>query len=200
MQRFFIQTKKQKDKGFTLVELLIAMTVFVFIVTFCLGSIVSILDAGRKARSLKAVMTNMNLTGEVMSREIKFGTHYYCGISSTFPPPAGADCTGSSVPPGSALSFVTSDGQNVIYKLASNQIQKSTDNGATYLGITSPDVVVTDLKFYVFNSRPQSDPSPDNAQPRVTIIIKGYAGSANRASVQSSFDLETTVSQRTLDR
>jgi prepilin-type N-terminal cleavage/methylation domain-containing protein len=185
------------SKGFSLVELLVAIAIFVVVLTFSMGSLLSVLDAGRKARSLKSVMTNLNFTLEIMSREIKFGNSYRCGIASSFPP-APLNCTGQSTP-GTAISFVSSEGQNIIYRINStgNGIEKSTNGGTSYLAVTAPEVTVQDLRFYVFNSQPESGPSPDGAQPRVVMVVRGYAG--EKPSLQSNFILQTTVSQRSLD-
>jgi prepilin-type N-terminal cleavage/methylation domain-containing protein len=182
---------KRFARGFTLVELLVAMAVFMVVITISLGSIVSILDAGRKARSLKSVMTNLNFTFEVLSRDLKFGNNYYCGVTtqSSWTP---QNCTGSFVPPASGITFITSDGIPTIYRLNGTQLEKSTDYGVTYTGITSPDIIIQDLKFFVFGAG-----TGDNAQPRVLILIRGYAGT--KPTAQSSFVLQTTVSQRGIE-
>ena len=182
----------KKEQGFTLVELLVSIAIFVIVMTFSLGAVVSVLDAGRKARSLKSVMTNLNFTVETMSRDIKFGENYYCGESST---PTYRDCSGNPVDPGTAISFVSSENQNIIYKLEDNQIKKSINGGTTFTGVTAPEVTIQSMKFYVFDSPPQS--TGDNRQPRVTLIIRGYAG--EKPTLQSNFVIQTTLSQRSLD-
>lgn len=186
--------KKQKgNSGFSLVELLVAMGVFVVIVMFTMGSVLGILDAGRKSKAINAVMTNLNFTLEVMSREIKFGTKYYCGTELS-PFTGYNNCS----TPQDSVSFVASDGSEITYKLTNNQILKST-NGGTYVAVTAPDIIIQNLKFFVFNSYPQSacPVNCDYAQPKVVIFIQGYAGT--KPSIQSSFSIQTSVSQRTLD-
>ncbi len=190
-------------KGFTLVEILVSISIFVVFMTFALGSVLSILGAGDKSKSLNSVMTNLNFTVEIMSRELKFGTNFYCTQSTDVPPlppvPTTQNCTGVGLAPQSAISFVTSDGVATVYKLDSalHQIKKSTDGGLTFISVTAPEVNIQDLKFYVFNSAPQTSLPADNAQPRVTMFVRGYAGT--KLSSQSSFALQTTISQRSLD-
>ena len=185
----------KKKKGFTLVELLIAMAIFMVVITISLGSIISILDAGRKARSLKSVMTNLNFTFEVLSRELKFGRNYHCGVTTdTVWTPQ--NCTGSGVEPESAITFMATDNKPTIYRLNpvnGTQLEKSTNYGASYIPITSPDIIIQDLKFFVFGAG-----TGDNAQPRVLVIIRGYAGT--KPTVQSHFVLQTTISQRSVDQ
>jgi prepilin-type N-terminal cleavage/methylation domain-containing protein len=192
MINFLNKNNKKVKKGFTLVELLIAMAIFMVIVTISMGSIISILDAGRKARALKSVMTNLNFTFETLSRDLKFGRSYYCGVATgqTWTP---QNCTGSGASPESAITFVTSEGVPTIYRLNGTQLEKSTDYGATYVGITSPEIVIEDVKFFVFGSG-----TGDDAQPRVLILVRGYAG--GKPTAQSRFVLQTTISQRGVDR
>jgi prepilin-type N-terminal cleavage/methylation domain-containing protein len=179
------------QSGFTLVELLVALAVFMVIMTISLGSVLSIVDAGRKARSLRAVMTNLNFTFEAMSRDIKFGDVYHCGVT-TLPTWTPQNCTGTGLPPANGLTFRTSDGTPTIYRLNGTQIEKSTDNGSSYIGITSSEIVVQDLKFYVFGAA-----AGDGAQPRVLVQVRGYAGT--KPTAQSRFFLQTILSQRDLD-
>lgn len=188
----------KKSRGFTLVELLVALGIFSIIITISLGSILSIIDAGRKSQSLNSVMTNLNFTMDVMSREIKFGKHYYCGIDISIPHVLSQDCTGAVIPPGNSITFTTSDGIDTIYRLntVTNQVEKSVDHGLTYIGVTSPEINVQQLSFYIFGTTPFS-PTNDTSQPRVFIIIRGFAGT--KVSSQSTFIIQTVLSQRSLD-
>jgi len=163
------------------------------VVTISLGSVLSILDAGRKSKSLKSVMTNLNFTLEVMSRDIKFGKNYYCGIDANTPHTLKQDCTGNALPPGTAITFTKSDGTDVIYRLNGTQIEQSTDYGANYNAMTSPDVIIQDMRLYVFGTTAY----PDTAQPRVLLRMSGYAGS--KPTLQSKFYLQTAMSQRVPD-
>ena len=147
------------------------------------------MDAGRKSKSLKSVMTNLNFALEVMSRDIKFGKTYYCGITGMNPPPP-QNCTGLTAPSNS-VTFVTSNDVHTIYRLNNNQIEKSIDRGTTYIGVTAPEIIIQDLRFYVFGT------GTNGLQPRVLVLIRGYVGP--KPTSQSTFILQTTVSQRVLD-
>ena len=70
--------------------------------------------------------------------------------------------------------------------------------------ITSPDVTISKLTFYVLGSAPyisgdgQCTPSNNDClQPRVIIVISGSSGT--KPNSKSKFTLETTVSQRQFD-
>ncbi|OHB03188.1 MAG: hypothetical protein A2920_02340 [Candidatus Zambryskibacteria bacterium RIFCSPLOWO2_01_FULL_43_17] len=182
------QPRTMPEAGVTLIEPLVSIAVFSVIMAISLGSVLSILDAGRKANSLRSVMTNLNFALEILSREIKFGTNYYCGTNTASPHTLTNDCAGGAT----SITFTSSTGVDTIYRLQNNQIQKSTDHGVSYSGITSPDIIVQDLKFYVFGST-----AGNTFQPRAFITTRGYAGV--KPTAQSKFFIQTSASQRILD-
>lgn len=181
---------KKNSKGFTLVEIMVAIGIFVVLVTISLGAIASIFDANRKSQSLKSIMTNLNFAVEVVGRNIRFGTNYHCGTSGTLTLPQ--NCSRGD----SFISFLSSSGQQIIYRLntSTNQIEESDDGGSTYQGITAPNINVQALDFYVLGA---GGGGSAFLQPKVIILVRGFAGT--QQSTESSFTIETTVSQRILD-
>lgn len=186
---------KQSQKGFTLVELLIAVSMFVVITFLSIGAILSIFDANKKAQSSKTVVDNLNLAIENMARTVRFGNTYHCAdIGDTEDP---RDCNND--PANDIFLAVTSFdeviGDNVIVTYewdTANQSIKKTYNGVDQGDITSADTVIEYLRFYVFGST-----AGDNNQPYVVAVIKGRVG--NDSTTQTAFSIETLMSQRTLD-
>jgi len=174
-------------KGFTLVEMLIAVSLFIVVVTISIGALLSVFDANKKAQTSKTVVDNLNLSIENMARTVRFGSNYYCGINSNIN--SVRDCNG-----GTSLS-VTFKGARVIYKwngTENDPIRKSEDGGSNYTDITAPETKIQCLKFYVFGTD-----TSDTSQPYVIAVIKGYVG--DKPSTQTAFSIETLMSQRTLD-
>lgn len=179
---------------------MVAVSIFATIMTISMGSVLSILDANKKSQSLRAVMDNMNSTLESMTRSIRFGQNYHCGVTGVWATPQ--DCTSNG---DTTLIIKDSANKQVVYKLdsASHQIIRSVDGVDS--SITSPDVTITSLKFWVDGSSPYNNlgasgscPSINNCQqPQVVIVVTGYAGL--KPTIQSAFTLETTVSQRLFD-
>lgn len=192
-----IRNNKNK-KGFTLVEIMVASSIFVVVMLIVSGSIVSVMSANQKSNSLRSVMDNLNLSLESMTRTIRFSNYYYCGSNST--PPAVLDC-----PNGGGSLTVWFANTRYSYTLSSGRIlrTKSDVTGTVSSYVTSPDVTISSLVFKVTGSTPFdtslsttcSAPN-DCAQPKVVIIIKGRSGVGNGGS---TFNLETTVSQRLFD-
>jgi prepilin-type N-terminal cleavage/methylation domain-containing protein len=174
----------QKNKGFTLIELMVSVTIFSIVVFISMGSIFGIFEANRKSRTLKTVMSNLNLALEGMSKEMRYGSAYHCGTSGTVTTP-------QNCPSGDTfISFLSSDGEQMYYRLNAGALERQIGNEG-YTGLTAPEVVIDELTFYVLGA------GTDNLlQPKVNITIKGRAGSGNE---ESKFVLQTLVSQRKRD-
>lgn len=175
-----------KENGFTLIEIMTSVAVFAVVMTISMGSILSVLNANRKSESLKTVMDNLNLSVESMSREMRFGNKYHCGLSGDFLVPQ--NCSSGDT----AVAFVANDGTKIVYRQNGTTIEKSTDEGLSYVPVTAPEITIVDLKFYVLGAS-----SADHLQPKVLIKIKGSAGT--KESDKTDFTVETLVSQRSLD-
>jgi prepilin-type N-terminal cleavage/methylation domain-containing protein len=171
-----------RSSGFTLIEMIVAVSIFTIVVFISIGSLLSISDANKKSNSLRTVMDNLNFAMENMSRSIRTGDNYLCnGVGNC---PSGkdnftfTDQNGVSV----KYSFVETNGLGMI------NISKA---GGPPLRITSPDVDIDKLSFFVIGV------GPNNGQPRVVISIIGVAGI--KVKLKSKFSIQTTVSQRAID-
>ncbi len=172
-------------RGFTLIELMVAVSLFIIIMTISMGSILSIFDSNRKSRSLRTVMNNLNLAIESMSKEMRYGKNYHCGSGGALSSP-------QNCPSGDTfLSFLSNENSQITYRLNGTTIEKDEDNGG-YLPMTAPEVSIDNLTFYTLGAG-----SGDSLQPKVLMRIKGHAGSEGKG--KTDFTLQTMVSQRTLD-
>lgn len=170
-----------RASGFTLVEMIVAIFVFSVVMVIATGALVSIIGANRKAQSVKSVMNNLAFSVDSMTRALRVGTDYDCGISS---------CASDG---SDSLTFTDVDGREVEYRLneSTDQIERAID-GAGFLALTASEVTVERLMFYV-----DGTDSSDGEQPRVLIVVGGHAGTGRSETI---FNLQTLVSQRILDR
>ncbi len=176
-------------KGFTLVEMIVAVALFAIVMVIAIGAIFTIVDANKRAQSLNSVITNLNFAVESMLRDIRTGTVYACG--GVFAPPtlpSTQNCTAGN----SSIVFLNSESNIVQYILVGESIVKNIDIPNSSGPITAPEVHIEDLKFYVDGAVPDTT----NRQPHMLVRIKGYAGINN---TQSYFDIQTYVSQRSLN-
>ncbi|MCR4274957.1 MAG: type II secretion system GspH family protein [Candidatus Campbellbacteria bacterium] len=186
---YMLHATRHMNAGFTLVEMIVALFIFSIVMIVAATAVISMLDANRKAQATKTVMNNLNFSLDAMTRAIRVGGGYSC---SATPGDALADCASGS----EIFSFNDTDSAPVVpvtYKLATTvegrgQIMRDREGGG-FLPVTSPDVNVTTLKFYLEN---------DGGQPRVLIIMRGTAGKTPRTEV--AFNLQTLITQRFLER
>ncbi len=199
--------------------MMVSVALFTIVMMVALGALLGLSEANRKADAISAAVNNLGAALDVMSRTIRTGTQYHGqsngGINATCGPTvltSPEDCIGS--PGANVFAFLNSDGVEVVYIFENTTVDpsgaaqkcgqatgtvgcilRSTDGGSTWLPMTSPDVVITNLTFYVTGS---TRGSPDNEQPRVIILIAGYV--AVTSVQQSAFRIESSVTQRVYDQ
>jgi prepilin-type N-terminal cleavage/methylation domain-containing protein len=170
------------ERGFTLIEIMTALSIFAIIMTVSMGSILGIFSANRQARDLQTVMSNLSLALESMSKEMRYGTTYHCG--------SGNVTTAQNCAAGDTLmSFLSSENVQITYELSGTTLEKRVGSGS-WEPVTAPNVTIDSLSFYTLGA------GTDNLlQPKVLIKVKAHVGDKN----QSSFTLQTLVSQRLVD-
>lgn len=176
-------------RGFTLIELIVSVAIFSVVMVVALGALLSVAAGERRAESIKSVMNNLNFALDSMSRTIRTGYNYKCGSG-------GGDCTGGNL----YMSLTSAAGANVAYCLDAGAIKRHQTSGtpdtscasANFVPLTAPEVVVTNLTFYVVGTVQN-----DRTQPKVTISISGYTDVS--ATQRTTFNLQTTVTQRFID-
>lgn len=185
----FIQhsTSKKLSAGFTLVELIVALGLFIAVSFIAVGALLSIVDSNRKANAIRTTMDNLNFALESMTREIRTGDSFDCGLSG-----GETDCPLSSG--GSPqFNFINQDNETITYSTSSDAqhpredvIYITTSEGKNAL--TAPDVSISRLRFYV------SGTGGGTNQPRVIMVVQGTAG--EQARIFTTFNLQSTVSSR----
>ena len=217
MKHFFPQSLS----GFTLIELLVTMAIFINVITIATGALYSAQHVNVLLEQTQTVLDGVNLASEVIVRDIRYGTNFYCDNSLSVPTPVPTlrkSCPYSTgggnilvFKPMIALTGSTDASKDrVAYYLANGILYKNEyPFGApmrTYQ-ITSSDVTIGTLAFYATGTNSSlGDPSidygsvSDNNQPLITIVISGVT-IPKKINVQAvTFSLQTSASSRTLDR
>jgi len=172
------------QKGFLLIELLVAMTLFSTIVAIAVGSFINVVRTQRQVSAISAAESNLGIAMEQMAREIRTGSSFCTGANEL-------QCSCQINNECSALVFATAEGHNVEYSLNADSgiLEKSVDNG-TPQDITGGNVKVRYLNFFI------SQNVSDN-YPRVTIAV---GISPNEATLSGNvLNMETTVSARQIN-
>jgi len=178
-------------KGFILIELIVSVSIFIVVMTISMGAIVGVFEANRKSRSLKTVLNNLNLAVESMSKEMRFGRNYHTERPPTCP--TGDLTVPQNCPSGGTLmSFLSSEGVQITYRLTGATIEKQIGTGADFIAVTAPEIVIDDLTFYTLGAG-----TGDFLQPKIIMKIQSHAGTTGKG--RTDFTLQTLVSQRVLD-
>ena len=194
--------KKQKISGFTLVEMLVAIGIFLSVMVVAVGSLISIIDANKRSQRIKNVVDNVTFAIENISRDMRNGTDYRCIVSSG-DTDGNVNCTNG----GREVSYTPSGGVGSIHyryvptdrvEDGEGNIQKCVDSGGIcgWKSMTAPTSVVniTNMTFYVLGVGTTGG-TLTSLQPRVIITAQGVI--IDREGKQINFNLQTTASQRT---
>ena len=169
-----------RSKGYTLIELIVAMGLFSLIMLLASGAYLILIGANRQAQAISTGIDNLSFALESMTRSIRTGTSYNCGGLG--------DCPNGA----NSFSLVDDSGTSVTYSLFGSTIQKMTGNTASTL--TDPSVTISSLTFYAFGTHPAPT---DYQQARVTIIVSGTVSSGPGKT--EPFTIETGATMRGSD-
>ena len=190
-----------RKRGFTLVEMIVAVALFAVVMLVAVGALLSLVAANRKAQALQSVMNNLDITLDGMSRAIRMGSNFHCGTENvTVLPLPTADCAaaGDTVFAFEPYGNSSADPPWVYtFNSSTHRIEKQV-NGGTSVAITAPEVTIDDMRFYTVGSTRGCTVSPcDVVQPKVVIVIKGTAPVQN-SKARTSFHVQVTAVQRLL--
>ncbi len=189
---------KNKERGFTLVELMVATTIFVVIIISSIGSLLVLLGASKDSRGLRFAMDNVNFAMESMTRSVRMGINYYCATDPTVSIPTDSETFNNCPGGGTLLSFIpqaNTASPRVTYKLKTREPSNPNStrtiercDGNNCVEIVSSDINIDTLKFFVIGADPL-----DAIQAKVYILLKGTVMVKDKPS---SFMIQTLASQR----
>jgi type II secretory pathway pseudopilin PulG len=167
-------------RGYTLVELVVSVGLFAFVMTLSSGAYFMMINVNREAQAATVGIDSISFAVEKMVRTIRTGKEYGCNG-------APSDCTGG----GTSFSLVDASGRVIVYSRDTASLEESID-GAAARSLTDPDVNITHLQFFLSGRAPG-----DSFQPRVTIVVGGTV-LAGPGKIKS-FLLQTGASMRGVD-
>lgn len=195
-----VTTTHHTQRGFTLIEILVALSIFTIVVTISVGSLLVLVNANSKVQHLEDAVTNVSFVLDSMTRSIRTGYDFQCASTDTALTLGTNTVTPADCTTGYSNFAYTESSKGLTSGLTSNRIGYRLSGGIIqrqlsttgWQDVTAPDVTITTLKFVTNNTS-----RADNLSPLVTIIIKGTVGTS--ANTTSSFSLQTTVTQQMLD-
>ncbi len=206
--------KLKKHKGFTLVELMVSLAIFSIVVVAGLGAMLSISDANRRVQKTRAVMDNLSLAMESMSRNLRLGSNYICTTYTTSLPNISKVTPSQNCGVGvnSYGNYIAFFDQYMEYNLSNEYpsfyyLDRSSGSGvikyknyttpmsSAGVAVTSPELDVQDLRFYVSGA---AVGEKGLKQPRVLIVLSGKTF-IGKGQEPVEINIQTTVSQRSLN-
>lgn len=168
--------------GFTLVELIVAMSVFVVVISLTSGIFVRALRAQRQVNQLMMVNSDASLVLEKLAREARLGFNF--NVTN--------DLGGCSSGTFDSLGFQRARNgsiTSVIYRWNSSleTIERS-EGGASFVPLNSPNVLV---KRFCFLETQEQDTDPW----RITFVL---SETSTQEGIDYSFNLQSTISARLL--
>ena len=176
----------QKKNGFTLIEMLIAISIFLILLVFGMSALMNAFTVNKRSQAMRSIMDNLSFVMDQMSNDLRTGSDYNCGSLN------GGSCYNS---PQNSIYFKSSSGLVWAYKIKSGGIYKNTNADVTN---SVYDILLTDSTINInsnngFEVYGQNIDPPE--QPFVVVRLKGLISYRNTTT---SFLLQTSVSQRNI--
>ena len=187
-----MQDIKNNQKGFTLIEAIVATALFAVTVSSIMGVYLSTLKINRRTDVIRSASENARYITGFLSKEIRNGQIDYYG-------PWNSPCSGTISSPASSLALVNTDNEHLCFYLGDASGLASSNgknlwlikNNMATVKINSNNVTINKLLFYV---SPTYNPyaTGSNAQPRVTIMGNVTATSGSQDTI--TMPIQTTIS------
>jgi len=201
---------KKVSGGFTIIETMIAVSLFIIIVMAGMTALLNANLLHQKSQGLRSIMDNLSFVMEDMSKNLRTGYNFHCISANTnsFSPSilstaeSGQSCWGIAFE--SATGITSDEDDQWVYYISNGKIFKATNapysdaetDPSTAFVQLNPDEIVIDAAASGFSILGAEPPPGDDQQPLVIIRLVGKIFYKN---VETPFSLQTAVSQRLID-
>ena len=169
----------QNNKGFTIIETMIAISLFLIVVTIGMGSLLNANLLHQKSQDMRSIMDNLSFIMEDMSRNLRTGSDY------------------NLINYGGGISFKSALGDDWKYTLEYDEQDEQVINIKKYINGNSVQLNPEEVKIDPASSfTVTGNVLGDSEQPFVIIKLIGIISSRG---VDTPFSLQTSVSQRLID-
>ena len=189
-------TCTSRQSGFTLVELMVSLMIFIVVVLAAVGSLYTVNSASRKVQAMRSVLDNLSFAIESISRTVRTSNSVVCGGSLNLS--GNPNCPFASQATNSMLLVDSTIGETqlVEYRLGyygsgNGTIQKRVQEGGiwtNWVSLTAPEINIQKFSFYVDGAS-----SLDASQARVQVFVQGVAIAGGTTS---PFAVQTYISER----
>jgi len=177
-----------KQKGYTLIELLVAMAIFTVVLAAPTGFFVSALKSQQKALASQELYDNISYTLEYMSRALRMARKDFSG-----------DCITSN-----ANYLLTNNGHGIKFRNYNGECQEFfLDSSDDRIKEVKDDMILpltsSNLKIISFDIGESGWSQDDSYQPKVTLFMEVEGTRGSLSELHPKIKIQTSVSQRNLD-
>lgn len=192
--------KINKQKGYTIIETMIAVSLFLIVVTAGTSALLNANSLYKKSQDMRSILDNLSFITEEMSRNLRTGSNYHCDMTPSETP---VSCVLSEYiffeESTTGLSGNLNDQWG--YKIespdfgATYNLSRTTDGGTNWTQLNSSEInFSSSAGFSVLGAEDLT--SGNFQQPLVIIKLSGTITYKNN---QTPFNIQTSVSQRLID-
>lgn len=191
-----------KEKGYTLIEVMVAVGIFFTIVAVPTGFFIGSIKGQQKALSSQELVGDVSYGLEYISRAIRMAKKELNCADKADPLTCG--CLKNSgygfnyeMNHGDkGIKFINYQGvcQEFFWDTTDNRL-KETKNGGEAIPLTSNDLEIISFKIWPTDSWDQNN----NKQPQVTLFLEIKGKRYSRPELQPVLRIQTTISQRNLN-
>jgi len=190
------------QKGYTLIEILVAVGIFTILIAAPTGFFVGSLRGQLKTLASQKLLDNTSYTLEYISRSLRMAKK-----ELSADPLTACLLEGGTIlyghnyqitRGGNGLKFINYKNECQEFFLDENDHRlKESKNGAAPVALTAEDLEITSLTGLKFKLSGESQADTD--QPRVTLFLKIKGARGQKPELQPEIKIQTTISQRNLD-
>ena len=181
----------KNNKGVTLVELLVSLSLFTVLVLSSMGIFMMVVEGQRSAIATQELQNNLRYIFEVISKEVRMARGDHDGINCGITPYYKTYNTNLTGTDSSNLYFMNKDGECVAYELwADNRIYMKR-GGSPYVPVTPSSLEVGSLLFHVEEDRAGTFHSSQGSV-RMMMDIKVLGKKLHEQPIK----LQTTITSR----
>ena len=168
-------------KGFTLIELMVSMAIFLIVMVSIIELFGSGIKVQKKSLALQALSDNTSYAVEYMSRTIRMAKK---DLNGTY---ISAGCNFETLTNG--IRFLNYKREDQWFILDNGQVKEKKGSAAEFTALTSDNFQVNKLVFRVLGAC-----QDDELQPKVTIVMEIQTKEID----PQKLNIQTTISQKDL--
>ena len=176
-------------KGYTLIEILVAVSIFFVVIAAPSGFFVSALKGQQKALASQELLDNVSYTLEYMSRSLRMAKKDDVN---------GVNCLTvyklNYVATAQGIKFRNYQDKCQEFYLEDGRIKEDKTGYVQPLFLTSNDIEISKFEIFI-----EGETQEDIIQPRVTLLLEAIGNRPAIESLQPVIRIQTTISQRNLD-